>query len=159
MKLKFFFHLFIVILLISLVALNQYYHRTYPRRFNQIRQGLTSLSFGDRYYAILQMWHYFAQKQDWEAAQNLEKYLDPQDLAYYKLSHHPADISQNINSMLSKSPKSIEDNLEIARLYFIINQSGEAAKYLKAAYDQDPVRPDLEKYYLQFASSSDTQTQ
>jgi len=100
------------------------------------------------------MWYYFAQKNDWSSAYALEKYLDPNDLTYYKSTHHPNDIAQSLDRLAAKPQKTIEDNLEIARLYLIINKPDLAAEYIKSAYNQDPVRSDLEKYYLRLVSPS-----
>ncbi|MFA6250755.1 MAG: hypothetical protein WC686_04660 [Candidatus Shapirobacteria bacterium] len=141
----------VCISLVAIAALNQYHYITSPDPLVQARSRLFSFSRGDRYFARLQSWYYFAQKGDWSTAAKLESDLYSPDLFVYKSQSQPSEIRKSLTYLTSKNALTVEECLTIARYYLLLNDRPQAAKYVSLAYDQDPVRPDIAKFYLQLS--------
>lgn len=108
-----------------------------------------SLSAGDCYYRRLSDWFFFARNNDWVEADKIEPSLDPVDINFYKLAHHPDKIQQNIDNLLGKTNKTIEDWLELAKLQLKIGDKQLASQSLNQARQLDPIRDDINQFYLQ----------
>ena len=108
-----------------------------------------SLSVGDIYYRRLNDWFFFARNNNWTEADKIEPSIDPIDISFYKSIHHPDQIQQNIDNLLAKTDKSIEDWLELAKLQLRIGDKQLASQSLNQARQLDPIRDDINQFYLQ----------
>ena len=112
--------------------------------YSQNQLALFSLSAGDRYVARLNLWRLFIDNQRWDLADNQEKYINQSDLAVYKAKYHPSDLKKRLNNLVIKTPKTVDDHLEIAKLQAKLNKITDAKNSLLVAKNLDPVRDDIE---------------
>ena len=123
---------------------NLYFFAFPPDRISPL-----SLSVGDRYYSHLNDWFFFARNNNWTDADKIEPSIDPIDIDFYKSIHHPDQIQQNIDRLLTKTDKTIEDWLELAKLQLRIGDKQLASQSLNQARQLDPIRDDINQFYLQ----------
>ncbi len=140
---------FIYTIFLSTLIFNLYFFLSPPNNSTPF-----SFSSGDSYYKKLNLWFFYAKKQDWYNAAKIEPQLDLIDITDYKSTHHPDKIKQIINKIAIKTDKSTEDWLEIAKLQLQINQKQSAIESLKLARQLDPVRNDIEHFYFQLTSTN-----
>ncbi len=134
---------------ITLLAFNLISIVLFSDNLTNLKFATTSFSVGDRYYAKLNLWYYFAKRGDWSNADKIEASLDPSDLLAYKKTHEPSELKKYINELTVKSNKSIEDWVELARIQNIIGKTVESKESLKRAYELDPIRDDISQIYYQ----------
>jgi len=121
-----------------------------PYSKNQL--ALFSLSPGDRYVARLNLWRLFIDNQRWDLADQQEKYLNPSDVADYKAKYHPSDLKKRLNNLVIKTPKTVDDYLEMAKLQVKLGKQTDAQNSLLAAKDLDPVRDDINSLFIDLQS-------
>ncbi|MBU1130054.1 hypothetical protein KKE45_01900, partial [Patescibacteria group bacterium] len=119
----------------------------------KIKLKTFSLSAGDRYISKLTLWRYYADNNLWNQALNLESTIDPVDIVNQKNSNYPPIIKEKINNLVFKNDKSIDDLIEIAKLYSKLNQYTETRKYLLQAQQQDPIRDDIQSLLVKLNSN------
>jgi len=122
-------------------------------QFFKIRLKTFSLSAGDRYTGKLTLWRYYAGNNLWNQALSLESTIDPVDIVNQKNSNYPPIIKEKINNLVFKNDKSIDDLIEIAKLYSKLNQYTETRKYLLQAQQQDPIRDDIQSLLVKLNSN------
>ncbi|MBU1088619.1 hypothetical protein KKC08_01990 [Patescibacteria group bacterium] len=110
----------------------------------KINIKLFSLSSGDRYVNKLALWRYYASNDLWDQALNLESAIDPIDIVNQKNSNYPPIIKQEINKLIFKNDKSVDDFIEIAKFYSKLNRPDETKYYLLEAKKNDPIRDDIQ---------------
>ena len=107
----------------------------------------SSFSAGDRYFGRLCLWYYYAQKGDWTQAYALEPGLDKSDIVAYKRTNDPNELKKDINNLMIKPQKTVEDLLEISRIEKQLGKNAECLQSLDQAKNLDPVRDDISQIY------------
>lgn len=102
-----------------------------------------SLSKRDRYFTNLQKWYFYAQKNDWENADKIEKKINLNHILLTKTQLYPDSIRQKINSLLVNQSKSVDDLIEISILYSRLGDIAKSKQYLDKAKSLDPIRNDF----------------
>jgi len=121
----------------------------FPDELTRLKFATSTFSQGDRYFAKLSLWYYFAKRGDWQTANRLESQLDPADLLSYKQTHHPSELKKYLNELTIKPQKTIEDWVELARIQNIIGKTADSKDALGRAYSLDPIRDDISQIYYQ----------
>ena len=106
-------------------------------------------SRGDAYFSKLQNWYSLAKSNNWSAADQLEKQLDPADVVAYKLTHYPPELKKFVNNLAVKPNKSVEDWLELARVDSILGKDQDSLTAITQAKTLDPIRDDITQLYYQ----------
>lgn len=70
------------------------------------------------------------------------------DIYFSGLKFSPSQSQKNLNQLLLKENKSVEDWLELAKIQSSLGQRQEALKSILEAKKMDPVRNDIEKLYF-----------
>jgi len=117
---------------------------------NKYKLMASSFSRGDSYYGQLQMWYYFAKLGDWPSAAKLESNLEQIDYLDYKINHQPEMLQKQIDTISASKDKSINDYIELAKLYAQKGDNAAAFKAINEARTLDPIRTDIEKLYFIF---------
>jgi len=117
---------------------------------NKYKLMASSISRGNSYYGRLRMWYYFAKLGDWQTAAKLEPELEQIDYLDYKINHQPEMIQKQIDTISTLKDKTINDYIELAKLYALKNDNTSAFNAIKAAHTIDPIRTDIEKLYFTF---------
>ena len=118
---------------------------------------LLPVSKGERYYQNLQKWYLLANKGKWEEAGNLEKKIATEDIEEYKKQNKSEELKKRLNEMTIKREKVSDDWMEMAVLFYKLNQRDKAFKAIESAYKLDPIREDISKIYFTYQTSLLTQ--
>jgi len=118
-----------------------------PYSKNQL--ALFSLSKGSLYVARLNLWRLFIDNRQWDLADKQEKYLDPPDLIVYKARYHPEELKKQLNSLVVRPDKTVEDYIEIAKLYHRLGKDSDAQNSLLLAKNADPIRDDINALFFE----------
>lgn len=113
-----------------------------------VNKKFKSPSKGDIYYAHLNSWYFYAEKSNWQKADQIQKKLDPNDTIFYRSKHDPRELQKNIEKIMLKSSRTVEDWLELAKIQSVLGQKQDAFNSLAQAKKLDPVRSDIEKIYF-----------
>lgn len=105
-------------------------------------------SSGDRYFNRLQRWYSYAQNDDWIRADNLAANLDPADIKDFQSQHHPNFLRPQVQSLSHKSEKTVEDYLELAKIYLLLGQKDLSREALQSAQRLDPIRGDIGNFIV-----------
>ncbi|MFA5828750.1 MAG: hypothetical protein WC841_05350 [Candidatus Shapirobacteria bacterium] len=132
--------LIIILFILIFTNLTVYFCRD---PYTRNRLALFSLSKGDRYAAHLNLWRLYIDNRRWDLAQSQEFYLDQSDLADYKAKNDPEEFKKQLNSLVVKPDKTVEDYMEMAKLQHCLNKISDAQNSLLLAKNADPVRDDL----------------
>lgn len=108
---------------------------------------MTDFSVGSRYFKRLSLWYKLASQNRWDQAIALEIRLDPADVVEYKKRYYPPELKKSINKLVIKQNKTVEDWLELARIYSILGKKEESIDAVSKAKALDPVRDDILQLY------------
>ena len=117
--------------------------------YSKKKLALFSLSKSSLYVARLNLWRLFIDNQQWGLADKQEKYLDSSDFAVYKAQYHPEELKKQLNSLTVKPTKTVEDYIEIARLYHRLGKDSDAQNALLLAKNTDPIRDDINALFFE----------
>ena len=152
MKIKLITKYFILLLIFSLIISNSYFSLTKKDSLTVLKSEVSSPSKSKSYFALLNLWYSFARSQDWVNTRKLENKIASADLLVYKRQYDPAFLQRRAQAISQKSDQTIEDYLELSKIYTVLNQPQNAIDALRTARRLDPLRSDLEK--LEFDISS-----
>ncbi len=145
MKLK----LLIILLLLSLLAINFYFSQKKPDKYTQSKTNLSSLVGSTSYLGRLDFWHLLVQNGDWNNAATLENKLNPDQVTTYKLNHQPQELQKKIAQIDINNQKTADNYIELAKSQSLLGQNDQAIDSIKKAHQLDPVRPDVDRlFYL-----------
>jgi len=107
------------------------------------------LSSGDRYFKHLSRWYGFIETKQFTKADQIQPKLDSQDISYFASLHHPRFITATIKNILKKSNRNTDDLIEVALLYYKMNDLENSRHFLLLAKQSDPIRSDTDKLFSQ----------
>lgn len=120
-----------------------------PKPLFDIKQQIFSLSAGNHYFGLLNLYYYLAENQHWDIASTVEKYLDPADISYFRSQHYPPILKKTLNELTAKSQKTSDDLVELARIQLLLGMKQDANDSLYKAKNLDPVREDISQAYFE----------
>lgn len=145
MKKKLVAKYFILALILSLISFNVYFSLTKKDDLTILKSKISSISQSKSYFALLNLWYSFAHDQDWDNAQKLESDISSADLLSYKRQYDPQYLQRRAQTISQKKDQTVEDYLELSKIYTLLNQPQNAIDALVIARRLDPLRSDLEK--------------
>lgn len=145
MKKKLIFKYSIAVLFFGLIAINLYFSLFKKDNLLSIKSDISSFSKSVSYFATLNLWHSFALNQDWDNAKKLENKISSEDLIVYKQQYDPIYLQKKAQSISQKKEQTVEDWVELSKIYVVLNQHQNAIDALREARRLDPLRTDLEK--------------
>lgn len=137
----------VIVLLIFIISANFWVINKNEDVFTQAKKQLFSLNKGESYTGRLNLWRLLVQANDWDSAACLESGLNTIDITNYKSQYQPAELQKKIVSLESKTDKSTEDYLELARTYILLDQKPLAINAIQTARQLDPIRDDIDRLY------------
>ncbi len=138
---------FIIFILVFIISLNFFVLNKNPDIFTQTKIQLFSLNQGDSYSGRLNLWRLLVQNNDWVNATKLEQKLNSSEISDYKFNYQPSEIQKKVDYLNSKSNKSVEDFIELARVQFLLNQKQNSLASIQKARQLDPIRDDVDRLY------------
>jgi len=150
LQLKWIIQISLIIGLLAILVFNIFNAVKYKDPLNKYKLMGSSISRGDSYFGRLQMWYYFAKLGDWQTATKLEQKLEQIDYLDYKINHQPEMLQKQIDTITAFKDKTINDYIELAKLYAQKGDNKSAFDAIKKAYTLDPIRTDIEKLYFTF---------
>ncbi|MDD2224714.1 MAG: hypothetical protein PHP97_00950 [Candidatus Shapirobacteria bacterium] len=147
MKIKQIIYSFICLFLIGIISLNFFILNKNPDIFTQTKIQLFSLNQGDSYSGRLNLWRLLVQNNDWVNAAKLEPKLNSSEISDYKFNYQPSELQKKVDYLNSKSNKSVEDLIELARVQFLLNQKQNSLVSIQKARQLDPIRDDIDRLY------------
>lgn len=147
MKIKQIFCLFIILFLTATIGLNFFISFNHPDIFTQAKQQLFSLNQGDNYSGRLNLWRLLVQNNDWTNAAKLESKLNSSEISDYKFNYQPSELQKKVDNLNSKTDKSVEDYIELARIQLLLNQKQASLDSIQKARQLDPIRDDIDRLY------------
>ncbi|RLC34814.1 hypothetical protein DRH14_02125 [Candidatus Shapirobacteria bacterium] len=135
--------------ILILTMLSLFFGLLYQDNLFRIKLKSFSLSRGTHYFNNLLLWHYYVDHQQWSSAISLEKDIDTLDIDFWKQNSYPPLIKKRLNNLLCQTNKSVDDLIEIARLYSKLGQLDKSHNYLLMAQQTDPIRDDITQLLLQ----------
>jgi cytochrome c-type biogenesis protein CcmH/NrfG len=115
------------------------------------------ISAGDRYYQRLQKWYVLANKGEWQEAGKVALKLKNGDIADFTQKNNSSELARKLNSLVVKPAKNADDWMEMAIIYYRLNQRDEAYRAITNAYKLDPIREDISKIYFTFQTFQTSQ--
>ena len=113
---------------------------------------MSSFSRGVAYNATLNFWVELIKAQDWDDASLVEKYILSDDITKYKRIYHPNFLELRAQNISQKTNITIEDYMELSKIYVSLNQYQNATDALLQARQMDLLRTDIEKLSFLFQS-------
>lgn len=107
------------------------------------------LSTGDRYIKRLSRWYHLIETKQFTTADQVQPKLDQQDISYFAGLHHPRFITTTIKNILKKPNRNTDDLIEVALLYYKMNDLENTRHFLLLAKQADPIRSDIDKLFSQ----------
>ncbi|MFA6184720.1 MAG: hypothetical protein WC720_01055 [Candidatus Shapirobacteria bacterium] len=138
---------FIIFILIFIIGLNFFVLKNNPDIFTKSKIQLFSLNQGDSYSGRLNLWRLLVQNNDWVNATKLESKLNSSEISDYKFNYQPSELQKKVDYLNSKSNKSVEDFIELARVQFLSNQKQNSLASIQKARQLDPIRDDINRLY------------
>lgn len=111
------------------------------------------LSKGEIYYRNLQKWYVLANKGQWSKANLIEKKLESADIKAYSQQNKGSELLKKIAILENRERKNADDFMEMAVLYYKVNNREAAFKAIESAYKLDPIREDISKIYFTYQTS------
>jgi len=111
------------------------------------------ISKGEKYYLNLQKWYLLANEGKWEKAKKIENKIRSEDIENYVKENKDEELKKRLNAIIVKKEKNADDWMEIASLYYRLNNREKAFEAIESAYNLDPIREDVSKIYFTFRSS------
>jgi len=150
LRLKLITQISLIVGLLIILIFNIIFLKNNSDSLNKYKLMASSISRGDSYYGRLQMWYYFAKMGDWSTAAKLEPNLEQIDYLDYKINHQPEMLQKQIDTISALKDKTINDYIELAKLYTQKGNNQAAFSAIQKALALDPIRTDIEKLYFSF---------
>ncbi len=139
--------IFVLLILISIIALNVYLSLTSPDKYTQAKINFSSLTGSTSYLGRLDFWHLLVQNGDWANALTIENKLNPDQVTTYKLNHQPQELQKKINRLIVNNQKTADDYIELAKSQSLLGENNQAIESIKKAHQLDPIRPDVDRLF------------
>lgn len=139
--------IFIIFILFFIISLNFFVLNKNPDIFTQTKKQLYSLNTGESYTGRLNLWRLLVQNNDWVNATKLEPKLNQSEINNYKCNYQPSELQKKADFLNSKTDKSIEDYIELARVELLLNQKQNSLASIQKARQLDPIRDDVDRLY------------
>ena len=139
--------IFIIFILILITSLNFFILNRRPDIFTKAKKDLFSQNLGDNYFGRLNLWRLLVQNNDWINAAKLESRLNETEINDYKFKYQPSELQKKIDLLNSKTNKSVEDYVELARIQLLLGQKQNSFESIKKARQLDPIRDDIGRLY------------
>ena len=139
--------IFVLLILISIIALNIYLSLTSPDKYTQAKINFSSLTGSTSYLGRLDFWHLLVQNGDWANALTIENKLNPDQVTTYKLNHQPQELQKKINRLIVNNQKTADDYIELAKSQSLLGENNQAIESIKKAHQLDPIRPDVDRLF------------
>ncbi len=137
----------IIFILIFIISLNFFVLSKSPDIFTQTKKQLFSLNQGDTYSGRLNLWRLLVQNNDWINAAKLEPELNSSEISEYKFNYQPSELQKKADYLNNKINKTVEDYIELSRVYLLLNQKQNSLLSLQKARQLDPIRDDVDRLY------------
>lgn len=108
------------------------------------------LSKGERYYQNLQKWYLQVNTGDWEKAKIIENKLKKEDIQNFIKENKEEELRKKLNQIIIKKTKTTDDWMEIAVLFYRLNNKNKAYEAIESAHRLDPIREDVNKIFFTF---------
>ncbi|MFA5532611.1 MAG: hypothetical protein WDA13_03375 [Candidatus Shapirobacteria bacterium] len=135
----------IFLILIFLIGLNLVYSKNTPDQLTQNKTQFFKLDGSSNFIGRLNLWYFFASKNDWDNAAKFESDLN--QIEVFKLNNQPAKLNQRVTELKSKTNKDAQDYLNLAKTQSLLGFNQEAIESIKQAHQLDPIRPDLDQLF------------
>lgn len=99
----------------------------------------------NNFIGSLNLWYYFAQKNDWQNADKFDLHLN--QTQNFKLSHQPEELRKKLNNLNDKKEKTPQDYLLLAKIQSQLGLNTQAVESVQKAHQIDPIRPDLSQLF------------
>lgn len=139
--------IFVLLILISIIALNVYLSLTSPDKYTQAKINFSGLTGSTSYLGRLDFWHLLVQNGDWANALTIENKLNPDQVTTYKLNHQPQELQKKINRLIVNNQKTADDYIELAKSQSLLGENNQAIESIKKAHQLDPIRPDVDRLF------------
>jgi hypothetical protein len=150
LQLKLITQISLIVGLLIILVFNIFSLKNNTDSLNKYKLMASSISRGDRYYGLLQMWYFLAKRGDWSTAQKIEVNLNTVDFIEFKTKHQPDMIRKQVEILYSLKDKNIDDYIHLAQLNAQLGDNKSAFEAIKNAHNIDPIRTDIEKLYFSF---------
>jgi cell shape-determining protein MreC len=137
----------IILILTLLIAFNFYSSYTSPDKYTQSKINFSSFIGSTSYLGRLVFWRLLVQNGDWDNAASLEKKLNQNQVADYKLNHQPEQLKKKITQSEINDQKNADDYIELARNQSLLGLNQQAIDSIKKAHQLDPIRSDIDKLF------------
>ena len=137
--------IFVILILISLLVVNVYFFKAKPDPLTKLKLQYFSLDGSSQFLGQLNLWYFFANRNDWSTAAKFETNLD--QIHFFKSNNQPQELAQKINEIQSKENKDAQDYLLLAKIQTSLGLNQEAVKSVAKAHQIDPIRPDLDQLF------------
>ena len=135
----------IFLILFFLIGLNLVSSKNTPDQLTQNKTQFFKLDGSSNFIGRLNLWYFFANKNDWDNAVKFESDLN--QIEVFKLNNQPAKLSQKVTDLKAKNNKDAQDYLNLAKTQSLLGFNQEAIESIKQAHQLDPIRPDLDQLF------------
>lgn len=135
----------IFLILFFLIGLNLVSSKNTPDQLTQNKTQFFKLDGSSNFIGRLNLWYFFASKNDWDNAAKFESDLN--QIEVFKLNNQPAKLNQKVTELKSKANKDAQDYLNLAKTQSLLGFNQEAIESIKQAHQLDPIRPDLDQLF------------
>lgn len=149
MKIKLVLKYSVLVLILTVLVANIFFSLTQKDNLLALKSASTSFSKSDSYFSRLNLWYYFAGNQDWKTASLIEGQLSSPDLLDFKRHHDPVYLQRQAQTISQKGEQTVEDWVELSKIYVNLNQTQNAIDALSQARRLDPLRVDLEQIEIE----------
>ncbi len=115
-----------------------------------LKSQIISRSKGDSYNAVLNFWISMIKNQDWDNASKIQKFISKEDIQKYTQIYHPIFLELRAQYISQKKEITIEDYMELSKIYISLSQYQNATDALLKARQVDLFRTDIERLSLLF---------
>lgn len=141
--------IFLFFTLFSLISLNFYSLKT-PDKLTQSKIQFFNLNGSSNFIGRLNLWYFFASKNDWDNAVNFES--DLSQIEIFKSNNQPEKLTQKITDLKNKTNKDTQDYLSLAKIQSVLGFDQDAVESIKQAHQLDPIRSDLDQLFYSVTS-------
>jgi hypothetical protein len=139
------FKIVILSLLLSFLFAN-FYFLTYKKDLlTQHKNDYFSLDGQSNFLGQLNLWYFFASRDDWQKAFIFE--TDLNQVKAFKKKNQPDQLKELLSQLESKGSKDAQDYLKLAKIQSSLGFNQQATESIKKAHQLDPIRSDLDKLF------------
>lgn len=140
-----FFKFFILLTLFSLLGTNYYFSTKKPDLLTQHKTNFFKISGQSNFIGRLNLWYFFASRNDWKNATNFES--DLHQIKLFKKNNQPDGLNKRLSKLQSQDNKDTQDYLTLAKIQSALGLNTQAVESIKQAHQLDPIRSDLDQLF------------